>query len=142
MKYLKKFNESTSNLYKEITSDEYLDLYLNNLVTISKSNLILIRKSIPSTWDINTLDEVDHKVLNKERYDIIGDIEFIDIQTNIHLYAIKPPYIGIKNGRTLSITIKQLSDDWFIIYSSTITGSIKYKCDEIDGVMQYLNSLK
>jgi len=66
MKYLKKFNESTSNLYKEITSDEYLDLYLNNLVTISKSNLILIRKSIPSTWDINTLDEVDHKVLNKE----------------------------------------------------------------------------
>ena len=123
MKYLKKFNEG---LVTYLQDSGYDDL-IKNKIHISKSDLVKI-----------------NSYLLKLKRKLNLDINFLDGS----IYIIYKPFAGIwpfkRTIRKVTYKINKIEDEWFIIDMEATTDlglgelNFYYKCDDIDGLLEYL----
>lgn len=111
MRYLKKFNESNSDLYTEISEDVYTDEYGINLP-----------KNIIHLLDINDTYEISEN--NKFGNNEIDGTEFNGLT--------------ISDNNLNEIHIYYSEDEWFYVGMSMSSVDIYYKCDRIEGLISLL----
>lgn len=110
MIYLKKFNESNSDLYTEISEDVYMGAYGINLP-----------KDIISLLNIT------------DRYVISENNEF----GNNEIDGTEFNGLTISDNNFNEIHIYYSEDEWFYVNMSMSSG-IYYKCDRIEGLISLL----
>lgn len=104
-------------------------------------------------YDVIPIDEYEHGRLFWENSDSFTSSEksrirkFLaskDISIRQNLVDMEkldksPIFFSKKIGRTyLSIQISKLEDDWFAVRASNLDGSEYYKCDQFEGLVEFL----
>lgn len=146
MKYILEY-KSYDNYYIRINPEEYRNMY-SEIFEFSRKNSDLINDTFKYYCDSNILEN-DHnsglysKIRNNRGEDII-DLAYEDGSTCIIVKYTK----SILNGRKYEkhhfvIDIYQTTDDWFLVCffenSKIKINSLNYyKCDQIDGLLNFI----
>lgn len=138
MKYLKeynKFNESVKSdeYYYEISRSEMEKIPKSDFVDIDSRVFSLVKDHL-TDWILDNCPKISVKMtndnwigLNKIGIQIVG-FDFYKEKKHQHSEVPFP-----KN-----IRISQLTDDWFLTAITSVGYSIYFKCDQIDGLMKFL----
>jgi hypothetical protein len=164
MKYIKLFNESSSEeYYDRIDQDEFMRLFHNQTVDMSKNSVERLSKSFnksagmiihKATEETKLLEDekkllkagmgtsrriktwdLKLKYLGKEK----GSVEMINIMfTDLYLVDDWEKFIS-----KVQIQIWEIEDEWFIVDVSLLRlqHQVFFKCDQTDGVWELLKDL-
>lgn len=115
---VQKFNEYFSNLYHEI--DRVTHLATDKYESFNRNEINLIKSALPQ-YEYTNRRENGTEIPN-------GIIWFLDKRD------------GIEFGRFPEvITIRKIEDDWFEISQESSWYAKKYRCDQIDGLIQCIS---
>jgi len=125
MKHLKRFNESINEYYQKISQNDYcLGVYktTSELATDSHRNTL--------EFDLNEKEEIQKRNVG---YQIVFKKKHQKSQP-------APSYASLEvYYRDRKIYIEKLEDEWFYVaFPSPDYGEAYYKCDQFDGLLEFL----
>lgn len=129
MKYLNKFNESNNEFFEEIKREEFYELSSKS-IRFTNSEKESITNCVPVTFLKNGI---------------------LSTNPNGEYFGIKEPHIKsfFRNILTyfnsyieISMSGFKLPDEWFVVKLTLDNNFTYYKCDQLDGLIVFLNSIK